>query len=917
MRQQIAQKQEEVSRRRLNLNGSPTSWHTLSLSEIEQNLSTQIGSGLTRSRAEELLRTHGPNKIPEAKVDSLPVLFLRQFKSPLIFILLAASGAVFYLGETIDSAIIFFVLVFNAVVGTIQEGKAQNTLSALKKFTMTNATVLRDEKEIIIPDAEVVPGDVLILQEGEKVSADARVIESRDLTLDEAALTGESHPIHKTTDFIASENAPIADQRNMIFKGTYIVAGSGRAIASATGTDTVIGKISEKITLIESEIPLKANIRYLSRLIVIVVAAIVSLLFTGGIIAGKPAVEMFKVAVSLAVSIIPEGLPIVMTIVLVSGVFRMARRNALVKKLQAVEALGQTRVIAVDKTGTITKNEMVVKELFAGGKAFKISGSGYGSKGEIIYEDQAINPISHPELITAGKIAAFCSNAHLSVVEETGAYKVTGDPMEAALLVFAQKIGFHKHELENEFPKLNEIPFDYQKKYHAVSHKSEEKQFVSVIGAPEMILSFSKKILKDGKTESFEEKDKNKMEERFLALSRGGMRVIALAMAELPLEKELKTHDHLPQLVFVGLCGIEDAPREEAKDAIAQAQGAGVRVVMITGDHKETAAAIARTVGIFRDGDTILTGAEVNALSDSELAQRLESTSVFARVTPEHKLKIIQAYKQRGEIVAMTGDGINDAPPLVAADLGVAMGKIGTEVAKEASDIVLLDDNFASIVAAIEEGRSIYKTIKKVILYLFSTSLGEVLVISGALVLGYPLPVLAAQIIWLNLVTDGFLDVALAMEPKEAGLLDKNFERPKKYLVDKLMVVRIAVMGVSMMVGGLMVFSNYFEYDLPKAMTITLTTLAIFQWFNAWNCRSEDKSVFKMNLFSNKYLIGATLIVITLQITAVYAPFMHNILKTVPLLWHEWALAAAVAFFIVVAEEWRKFAYSVYKVKSS
>ena len=892
-------------------------WHTLSLSEIEQNLSTQIGSGLTRARAEELLRTHGPNKIPEAKVDSLLVLFLRQFKSPLIFILLAASGAVFYLGEIIDGAIILFVLIFNAIVGTIQEGKAQNTLSALKKFTQTNATVLRDGKEIIIPDAEVVPGDVLILQEGEKVPADARVIESRDLTLDEAALTGESHPIHKITELLEQPNLPVADQKNMIFKGTYITAGNGRAITATTGTNTVIGKISEKITLIESEIPLKANVRYLSRLIVIVVAAIISLLFIGGIIAGQSAIEMFKVAVSLAVSIIPEGLPIVMTIVLVSGVSRMARRNALVKKLQAVEALGQTRVIAVDKTGTITKNEMIVKELFAGRKTFKIFGSGYNPKGEIVYGENAIDPISHPELITAGKIAAFCSNAHLSVLEETGSYKVTGDPMEAALLVFAQKIGFHKHELENEFPKLNEIPFDYQKKYHAVSHKSGGRQFVSVIGAPEMILSLSKKILKDGKEGPFEEKDRNETEERFLALSRAGMRVIALAMAELPLEKELKTHDHLPPLVFVGLCGIEDAPREEAKDAIAQAQGAGVRVVMITGDHKETAVAVARAVGIFRDGDTILTGAEIDALSDAELALQLDSTSVFARVTPEHKLKIIQAYKQRGEIIAMTGDGINDAPPLVAADLGVAMGKIGTEVAKEASDIVLLDDNFASIVAAIEEGRNIYKTIKKVILYLFSTSLGEVLIIGGTLVLGYPLPVLAAQIIWLNLVTDGFLDVALAMEPKEAGLLDKNFERPKKYLMDKLMIVRMAVMGITMMVGSLWVFSGYFEQDLPKAMTITLTTLAIFQWFNAWNCRSEDKSIFKMSPFSNKYLIMATLIIISLQIMAVYAPFMQKILKTVPLLWHEWALAAAVAFFIVIAEEWRKFAYSIYKVKSS
>lgn len=883
-------------------------WYALSSFETEQKLNTRIGSGLSRGQAEKLIASHGFNKLPEAKTDALPIIFLRQFQSPLILILFLAGGIVFYLGETIDAAIILFILFFNAIVGTIQEGKTQNTLSALKKFTQINATVLRDEKEIIIPDAEVVPGDIIILQEGEKIPADARVIESRNLALDEAALTGESLPIHKTIGLIDRPSLPVSEQKNMVFKGTYIVSGNGRAIVTATGTDTIIGKISEKIALIETEIPLKANIRYLSRLIVFVVVILMSLLFIGGIAAGKPAIDMFKVAVSLAVSIIPEGLPIVITIVLVSGVFRMARRNALVKRLQAVEALGQTRVIAVDKTGTITKNEMVVKELFANGKIFLISGSGYEPRGEITYEEQTIDPLNHKELVTAGKIAAFCSNAHLSILKESGTYKVSGDPMEAALLVFAQKIGFHKNTLENEFPKLSEIPFDYQKKYHAVSHQSDKRQLISAAGAPEVIIASSKKILKNGEVKALEPKEKDEIEKVFMKMSRGGMRVLALGMAELPLDNKFETHDHLPPLTFVGLCGIEDAPRPEVKDAVAKAQEAGIRVVMITGDHKATATAIASAVGIHRDGDSVLTGIEIDALSEAELSRHLATTTVFSRVTPEHKLKIIQAYKRNGEIVAMTGDGVNDAPPLVAADLGVAMGKIGTEVAKEASDIVLLDDNFESIVAAIEEGRNIYKTIKKVILYLFATSLGEVLTIAGALVLGYPLPLLAAQIIWLNLVTDGFLDMALAMEPKESGLLNKNFERPKKYLIDKLMVQRMIVMALPMMIGSILVFRNYFPYDLPKAMTITLTTLAIFQWFNAWNCRSEDKSIFKLNPLSNIYLVGATMIILGLQLMAVYAPFMHKILKTMPLLWYEWMLAAAVASSIIIFEEIRKFA---------
>ena len=881
-------------------------WYLKTPAEIFDELRSSE-RGLAREEIPRRLKEYGINKLPEGKADNLVVIFLRQFQSPLIYILLAAAGIVFAMGEITDGSIIFAVLLFNAVVGTIQEGKAQNTLLALKKFVETKATVLREGKEIIVPDSEVAPGDIIILQEGEKAPADARIIAAANLKIDEAALTGESEPVRKITDTLDKVDLPTAEQKNMIFKGTHILAGNGKAIVVATGVETVIGKISKEIAAIDTEIPLKTNIRYLSRLIIITVASISALLFLLGIILGKPVKEMFATVVSLSVSIIPEGLPIVMTLVLATGVWRMSKRNALVKKLQAVEALGQARVIAVDKTGTITKNEMVIQKVYVDGKFFEVGGIGYEPKGEIKRENNVIDPLNHPELLFAGKIAAFCANARVLFSEEEKIWRVAGDPTEAAMLVLAQKLGFHKDDLERESPMVSEIPFDYKLKYHATIHKTAGQKFLTVVGAPEVILGLSKKIWRNGKSYSLSDKEKRELESIFLSMSQEGLRVVALAVAFG--EQGALIPEEINSLTFAGFFGMKDALRPEVAEAMQKAVSAGIRVVMITGDHKLTAQAIAKEAGIYQDGDTILIGQDIDAFSDAELSEKLAKTSVFARVTPEHKLRIINAYKARGEIVAMTGDGVNDAPSLVAADLGVAMGKIGTEVAKEASDIVLLDDNFGSIVSAVEEGRSIYKTIKKVILYLFSTSWGEALTITSALLLGYPLPLLPAQIIWLNFVTDGFLDVALAMEPKEEGLLRGNFERPKKYLVDKLMTQRMFLMAVPMMIGTLFLFKGYFENDIAKAWTISLTTLAVFQWFNAWNCRHESKSIFQMNPFSNKFLVGATLIIISLQLLAVYNPLMQKFLRTTPLELSEWLVIIPIAASIVFVEEIRKFFY--------
>ncbi len=867
--------------------------------------------GLSNEEAQRRLRIYGQNKLPEVKTDSYFLIFLRQFQNPLIYILFFAAGIIFAIGEITDGFIIFTVLIFNAIVGSIQEGKAQNTLLALKKFTETSATVLREGKEIIISDTEIVPGDIILLQEGEKIPSDARIIFTNTLKIDEASLTGESGPVSKTETILSSINSsskesiiPVSDQRNMVFKGTNVLSGHGTALVVATGVNTEIGKIAKKISKIDTEIPLKTNIRYLSRIIIITVVVISLILIGLGLSSGESIKEMFKTVVALSVSIIPEGLPIVMTLVLATGVRRMSKRNVLVKRLQAVEALGQTKIIAVDKTGTLTKNEMVIQRVFVDGKNYEIGGSGYEPKGDVFLNGEIIDPLSHNGLVLSAKVAGFFTGAKLSFLESEGIWKIAGDPTEAALQVFSEKVGFQRDLLEKELPKVFEIPFDYKKKFHSVIRQMKGENFLAVTGAPEKVLDLCKNIWHEKGQELLNEEKRKELEIFFDEMAGKGFRLVACAINS-QMKENIDLED-IPPLSFLGLFGMKDAVRSEVKEAIQKVREAGMRLVMITGDHRLTAYAVAREAGLWREGENILTGEEIDTMTGEELKEKIAKTTVFARVTPDHKLKIIQAYRNRGEIVAMTGDGVNDAPSLVAADLGVAMGKIGTEVTKEASDIVLLDDNFASIISAAEEGRGIYKTIKKVMLYLFSTSMGEVLVIAGSILLDFPLPLIAAQIIWLNFVTDGFLDVALAMEPKEEGLMRGKFEKPKKWIIDNLMVKRMFLMSLPMAIGTLFLFSKYFESDLTKAWTISLTTLAVFQWFNAWNCRSERESIFRMNPFSNKFLLGATFVVISLQIMALHLPFLQRILHTKPLLLSEWVAIALIATSVILIEEIRK-----------
>lgn len=883
-----------------------TKWHSLAISEIYKILESGA-HGLSIEEASRRLKKDGENKLPESKVDSILIIFLRQFQSPLIYILLFAGLTVFAIGERIDAIVILSVLLLNAIVGSIQEGRARNTLLALKKFIETKATVLRGGKELIIPDTQVVTGDIIVLDEGAKVPADARLIWDRSLKIDESALTGESVAEHKKTEDV-SENLPMIEASNMVFKGTHIVSGTGQAVVVSTGVETVIGKIAKEIASIETEIPLKANIRLLSRLIIIVTLSVSTLLFTFGVLTGKGVALMLATVISITVSVIPEGLPVAITIVLASGVWRMSKRNALVKRLQAVEALGQAAIIAVDKTGTLTRNEMMVQSVYVDGKVFEIGGVGYEDKGDVRLEGQTVDSPNHPELIFISKLATFCANANAVFDEDKKIWRVTGDPTEAALSILGQKLGFNKEDLERESPLVFEIPFDYSLKYHTTLHHEGDNTITTVIGAPEVVLGLSQELWNPNGGSVMNEKKREEIESLIVEASLKGLRVLGVAV-KIDKSKEILTAD-VNKLTFVGLLGLKDALRIEVKESARRAIEAGIKVVMITGDHQITARTIAEEAHIFRAGDNVLTGVEIDKFTDKELQEKVRTTSVFARVTPEHKLRIINAYKASGQVVAMTGDGVNDAPSLVAADLGVAMGRVGTEVAKEASDIILLDDNFGSIVSAVEEGRSIYKTIKKVVLYLLSTSIGELLVICGALLLGFPLPLLPAQIIWLNFVTDGFFTVALALEPREKNLLRYDFEKPKKYLVDSLMVQRMILMSLPMMIGTLILFREYFPTDLTKAWTISLTILAVFQWFNAWNCRSEKESIFSSGFLSNKSMLVATLLAITFQLLAVYHPLFQKFLRTVPLNISDWITVIAFATSIIFVEEVRKIFFS-------
>lgn len=863
---------------------------------LQDTFHTNFSRGLDSQEAHARLTQHGPNKLKQRATHSLFVVFLTQFQNPLLYILLLSATIIFFLGERRDAFIISGVLFFNAIIGTIQEGRARSILSRIAQLIHKRCVVLRDGKRQSISIEQLVVGDIISLQEGDQVPADARIIQASYLYANESLLTGESAPVEKNTADITKDTV-LFDQHNMLFKGTFITSGSGQAVVTATGSNTEIGSLQKTIEEHETDMPLKRELDAVSKRVLYFIIGICLLLFLIGFAWGKSINELLVMLTALFICVIPEGLPIVFTLVLVSGAFRMARQNVLVKRLQATEGLGRVDVIILDKTGTLTRNEMMVSVVVTDKQHYIVTGSGFGTNGTIMHNNQSLQTA---EPTVAQHIGLACTVLSNTVVYTDPTSKRTiieGDPTEAALQTLGQKINIT--DISEQYTKAHEMPFESTLRMHVVFLHTHDKLRIYVAGAPEIILKHSHAS--------------NAQQSSLHLLVEQGLRVIALAWAEFDWQephdwRQFFDEHVLNNLQFLVLLGMQDAIRSEVRDMVLAARRSGLRVIMATGDHRSTALYVGEKTGLYQPGDEILDGSQLCQLSDEELLAKLDRICIYARVTPDDKLRIIKAWHHKQAIVAMTGDGINDVPAIVAADLGIAMGTSGTDIAQDAADLILLDDSFSTIIYAIEEGRHIFYTLRRVVLYFFATNLGEVFVVFFALIFNLPLPILAAQILWLNLITDGFLDMALAMETREPGLLSQRWLRyaQKRGLIDLTMLLKIVYVALPMGIGSLLLFYHTYTTDLALARTVTMVCMAMFQWFNAWNCRSEKLSLFQLGFFANRWLILATIGVLILQILVIYVPTLQLIFKTVPLSLHHWIEIFLISSTIIIFEEVRK-----------
>ena len=879
-------------------------WYAVGSDEALRVLNAKR-SGLDESEARKRLLQYGPNVLKGKKKTPPVVVFFRQFLSPLIYVLLVAVVISLIVQHFLDAWVILGVLLLNALVGFVQETRAERAMEALLHLAAPKATVRRHGKVKDIPAREIVPGDILLFETGDKVSADARLVDLSNLKVNEAMLTGESMPVEKHTDVLPGEIS-IAERKNMVYMGTIVAYGKATALAVNTGMSTEIGKIASAIQGIKPEkTPLQKSISKLSRLIIIVFLGVAALLIVAGLLRGLGLVDMFLLAVAAAVSAIPEGLPAVVTVVLAMGMHMMTQRNAIVRKLVAVETLGSATVICSDKTGTLTLNEMTVQRIYVDGQFIEVTGEGFTPRGEFRRDGQQMNPQDEPALSLLLRISVLCNDALLTGEKEEK-YDVFGDPTEGALLVAAAKAGMIKERLEEDFPRLDEIPFQSEKQCMATLHPRDGGRVVYVKGSVEKLLSISKHLLKGGKVLPLTEADAQTTMQANAAMAQDAMRVLAAGYVELPGGmKELLEENIRGKLVFVGLLGMADPPREEAKEAVKLCQQAGIRVIMVTGDHKLTAESIARELNL-PPGKTV-TGAELAKMSDEELAREIENISVFARIEPLHKLRIVNALKSRGHVVAMTGDGVNDAPALKAANIGIAMGITGTDVAKESSDMVLVDDNFSSVVAAVEEGRVIFNRLRNVLFFLLSTNLGELLALLLTIFFVGQAPLLPVQIIWNNLLTDTAVGVPLGLEPKVGDELKQPPRHPAVGLVFPGLLLRIGFMAALMGVGVFLIF-RWAEprMSLAEARTLAFCSFVTFEWFRAFNARSDEYTVFKLGFFRNRWLIGSISVAILLQMAVVYLPFLQIAFGTVPLSIERWGIALMVGGSIFAIEEARK-----------
>jgi len=876
-------------------------WYRLTAEETMRLLGT-TPQGLSPREVDERLLRYGPNELERRRGPSPLTLILRQFESPLVYVLLAAGVVTAAVGEFVDTIVILVVVVVNAAIGFTQESRAAAALEALLRMAAPTATVIRQGTHAEVPVAELVPGDIVLLSGGDKVPADLRLLEAYNLQVDESALTGESLPVPKSTHPIREANLPVADQSNMAFAGTPVTAGRGVGVVVATGAATELGRISQQVTQVEAEeTPLQARLHGFSRFLGIGVLFLVAIVFGIGILVGFGLLEMFLTAVTLAVSAIPEGLPATVTIILAIGTRRMAERNAIIRRLPAVETLGTADFICTDKTGTLTRNEMTVREIHAGGRRYQVTGSGYEPNGRVTRDHAPADPEADPPLRMLLTIGVLASDARL--VRRDHHRGVLGDPTEGALLVAAEKAGIGPHRLRDRHPRLAEIPFESERQLMATLNRFDEEKLILLKGAPGRVLELcSSRMVDDSRGPLDREEELQKARH----LAEQGYRVLAMAFK--PSQRPTLTPSDLADgFIFVGLVGIIDPPRTEAADAVESCRRAGVRVAMVTGDHKETAITIARQLGILRHGQRVLTGHELESLSDAQLEDLVEQVSVYARATPEHKLRIVERLKARGHIVAVTGDGVNDAPALRAADIGVAMGVTGTDVAKETADMVLADDNFATIFAAIEEGRVVFENIRKAIFFLLSTNAGEVLTVLAALIAGLPVPLLPVQILWMNLVTDSAPVIGLGFEPGEREFLLRPPRHPKSEMLSRVLELRILLVSGLMAASTVVLFALELAQgaDLDTARTMAFTALVLFQIFNALNARSENQSVLARP-FGNRILTAGLAAGVLLQLLVIYLPPIQPIMRTAPLDAAQWGLVIAVSASVLILVELEK-----------
>lgn len=885
-------------------------WHTLPEAEVVDSLATNQDKGLNASEVERRREQFGSNTITQKKGRSLVVMFLLQFHQPLVYILLAAAVITSFLQEWVDAGVIYGVVLVNAVIGFIQEAKAVKAIEALSKAMTSSATVLRGGERRQIPATELVPGDIVILQSGDKIPADLRLLSARELQIDESTLTGESVPVQKQSGLLPLDTL-LADRINMTYSSTLVTYGIAIGVVVTTGNSTEVGRINELITSADIlATPLTKKIARFSELLLYVILGLGAITFIVGILRGTPWIEMFMAVVALAVGAIPEGLPAAVTITLAIGVAKMAKRNAIIRKLPAVETLGSTTVICSDKTGTLTQNQMTVQEVFAGGELFMVSGIGYTPEGNFTNDNAIITPLENLALRECLISGLLCNDA--IVVKTENEWKVEGDPTEAALVVASRKAQLERDHLTATFPRLDAIPFESQYQYMATLHGNPDSRVVYLKGGVESILSrCSKTLSRTGELVTLESDALCRAAEQ---MAEKGLRVLAFASTDSARSDTALEHDDVAGgLTFLGLQGMIDPPRPEAVAAVKVCQAAGIRVKMITGDHAITATAIARQIGLIGkngelDQSLTLNGRDIEMLSDTELIAAVERSVVFARVAPEQKLRLVVALQSAGNIVAMTGDGVNDAPALRQANIGVAMGKTGTEVARESADMLLTDDNFSTIEAAIEEGRGVYDNLVKFITWTLPTNLGEGFVIMAAVFAGVPLPISPVQILWINMTTAVLLGLMLAFEPKETGIMSRSPLDPRQPLLTWELGSRIVLVGFLLLVGSF----GLFEWELHQgsivaaARTCAVNVFVFCEIFYLFNCRSLRHSMSRIGLFSNRWVLGGVILMVLLQLLFTYLPAMNFTFGSHPIGLREWGLVLSTSFIIYIVIEVEK-----------